>query len=901
MPNTRILDSDRLNNILFAQRLDQQIINLIANALGNHSFFVGGEPLPIALIERTDRDWQWAKDWTKTTLELLKKLSLTFILTDGYLNGSAYGFDPEYTADLPNSLNLGAFPETVSVRVPRGQRVSVTYLERAHSVPSAPYCSQVVNKISCWMLRYREFSAPNSEDLVVEIDAREILFNSMVLSKGGSLNKGGNLLLYSNLVDTLERIYNSLRISDCKVVTRLTAVLNRTYAYQLDPSLSSMGHFSCTAESVAAIDPIFFPVPSAYDYAYLKIGDNFEYGFMTAIFYQNNNSVEFAINKPPLSFFDIWQKGLVESAPLGYELNEDPFSNKFLEVLSYSVPLTEIKPVSFSTFKNNIRLDLPWSFAYPRVFTSFPPMTRTQLGGWYRPFEFKTKVIGEDSILDFPSFNGNYYDAFRGRVAWQVGQFNGGEPGQYRPDLSPGEPTGVFGLSTRFDISPQATAVGLMRDDDMNLFSNGDIAILQADLHEITEGYFYEVQSYGDFPEFDNYVVPNYQSYLKKTLHERRLKVKFSLNYSPNLESVRISDSAELEHGQVAEINASVVTPEGVGDLVYPPAINEPILVSCTVMLNRDLGLYRGDRPTLIIVPANQSPPVPPISYFGREGLNLLETLTSTFDPDPDNGDIMPDSKRLIEIHEALEADTYAIDGKNRRVANLGWLINKMAHVLGLHFAPDGRMAKPPDTKHYKDGDTIPENWQMGQFGKNKWKDKKGTWHDGVGIAYEVRSNSFGVDGFTGKDDAIEEGGWVTCNSLVQLLDTKFDDDDRAFGLQDLGANVLPSPDGNRWIAYQGLHALLQEAVYMLAAISDNTSHTQVLAMKNNALAMENLSAHGVPIEIKEIEANIGGTVVKIPIPGVAEGAPTHVDLAIWILSNLAPILASSFAVKGGE
>lgn len=259
---------------------------------------------------------------------------------------------------------------------------------------------------------------------------------------------------------------------------------------------------------------------------------------------------------------------------------------------------------------------------------------------------------------------------------------------------------------------------------------------------------------------------------------------------------------------------------------------------------------------------------------------------------------MMADSVRIKEIHEALEADTYASNGDERRVANLGWLINKISHVLGLHFAPDGRMAKPPDTKHYKDGAKIPENWQIGQFGKHRWKDDKGDFHDGVGIAYEVRSNTFGSDGFTGDSDSIEEGGWVTCNSLLQFLETKFDDDDRAFGLQEMGADILPSADGQSYIAYQGMHSLLSEIAYMLSAISANTSQTHVLALKNNALAMENLAAHGSPVEIKKFIASIGGEDIEIPFPGIKEGSPTQVDLAVWILSNLAPLLASSITLS---
>lgn len=893
----RFLDPDRLNDILFAQRLDQQIINLIANALGNHSFFVGGEPLPIALIERTDRNWQWAKDWTKTTLELLKKLSLTFILTDGYLNGSAYGFDPEYTANLPNSLNLGAFPDTVSVRVPRGQRVSVTYLERAHSVPSAPYCAQVVNKISCWMLRYREFSAPNSEDLVVEIDAREILFNSMVLSKGGSLNKGANLLLYSKLANTLETIYNSLNISACKVIKQFDVIKINEYFAELpndpvnddvqNPTLG--GYFTQPPRSLTSeiyqygLPDNRLPYSQYANYAWKAASIVYFYGDEWYKFYDLEEFITWSLWGNP-----IYKPLPPENLPGDFDSNKR---------------IVRANPV-FSTLPN-------WFY-----YAGLKLADRTLLGHEFtwrydeeaETFEAQFFDWQPEPLPESPPAGASQaqIDAYNAAVAIRRKKYT----------LSPNVNPELFPDFSTLQTIYRATC---LHPPDMDQWVHGQLQLLGGSepwarrgqaavttrdndrtatgrlLNFVSSAYvdtrfmrgFEESNDFAIYANYPPYLIQESEAYLGIFRFEYAIDFlsgggnKFCWFWGS--QKIKITPVCSSADGTYFYQYA----PEGSFDYsgVGVPPTNGGIQFGDTVNFSKSFTVKVNFRAT---------PPTPYQPFTEAE----LTTISEGLDPDPDNGDIMPDSKRIVEIHEALEADLYAIDGKNRRVANLGWLINKMAHVLGLHFAPDGRMAKPPDTKHYKDGAKIPEQWQIGQFGKNKWKDSKGTWHDGVGIAYEVRSNTIDTDQFTGRSDSIEEGGWVTCNSLVQLLDTKFDDDDRAFGLQDLGANVLPSPDGQQWIGYQGMHQLLQEIAYMLAAISTNTSQTQVLAMKNNALAMENLAAHGMPVEIKQIEMEIGGELVKVPVPGIVEGSPTQVDLAVWILSNIAPILASSFSVK---
>ncbi len=103
-----------------------------------------------------------------------------------------------------------------------------------------------------------------------------------------------------------------------------------------------------------------------------------------------------------------------------------------------------------------------------------------------------------------------------------------------------------------------------------------------------------------------------------------------------------------------------------------------------------------------------------------------------------------------------------------------------------------------------------------------------------------------------------------------------FEDLDRAFGLQDAGANVIPSPDGKQIVSYQGINTMLLDILYMLSQMSRNTSGAHICGLKNQAMLQEVLGALGQPIGVKEIEVTVANNQkLPIPVPGTLPGNPT--------------------------
>ena len=93
-----IFDTGNTYDLLWGSKIDFSITALINNALGNHLPSLG----VIWLIERyCPNTAPWAANWTTLAYDFLKPLTRTHLLTNGEVNGSAYGFEPEYKADLP--------------------------------------------------------------------------------------------------------------------------------------------------------------------------------------------------------------------------------------------------------------------------------------------------------------------------------------------------------------------------------------------------------------------------------------------------------------------------------------------------------------------------------------------------------------------------------------------------------------------------------------------------------------------------------------------------------------------------------------------------------------------------------------------------------------------------------
>lgn len=274
------------------------------------------------------------------------------------------------------------------------------------------------------------------------------------------------------------------------------------------------------------------------------------------------------------------------------------------------------------------------------------------------------------------------------------------------------------------------------------------------------------------------------------------------------------------------------------------------------------------------------------------------------------NVDLEEIKKQVREIHLALDARKFAYQDETEevsRVANLGYYIERLARILGISVNEDGSIRSIRQSKRIATGDTIPSGWNIAQWGRNNGEDNSGQVggdpeHEKDGIAWEIKTNKFKNDDFTGETNAIEQGGYALVENIPQLLHIIMSDLDRAFDLQNAGANVLPTPNGGMIASYQGMNNMLLDLLYTLGQISRQTTGSHVLAMKNQAILQEILSGFGLPVAVKEAEISAGeGLKGTLPYPGFALGSPTINDLHSVTLANIAALLGSKIEVKEEE
>jgi hypothetical protein len=174
-----IFDTDNIYDLLFADRVDLSIIPLINNALGNHLPSLG----VIWLIERyCPNTAPWAANWTTLAYDFLKPLTRTHLLTNGEVNGSAYGFEPEYKADLPGNLTLAKFPDRVTLKVHKGQTVSITWLERSHQWDTSPNRQDVLeHEIDYALISSKKIVNAQGGEQVITIKIDNLICGTMAI------------------------------------------------------------------------------------------------------------------------------------------------------------------------------------------------------------------------------------------------------------------------------------------------------------------------------------------------------------------------------------------------------------------------------------------------------------------------------------------------------------------------------------------------------------------------------------------------------------------------------------------------------------------------------------------------------------------------------------------------
>ena len=266
--------------------------------------------------------------------------------------------------------------------------------------------------------------------------------------------------------------------------------------------------------------------------------------------------------------------------------------------------------------------------------------------------------------------------------------------------------------------------------------------------------------------------------------------------------------------------------------------------------------------------------------------------------------------KRLQRIEAALNVSDFVIedgDQIQKVKMNLGEYILRTARVNGISFNPDGSPKPIRPARLFTEGDNLPPGYEFGQWGINLTGTDGGQeggtpGEERDGMAYAVRSNTFGRDPATGEPNRIEQGGVVLVENWQQFFDVILNDLDRALGWQDAGAIAIPSADGQRYAFYEGFARMLADSLFNQSNISRSTTGSHVMGLKAQAMLQEILGGLGLPGAVKEIQIELAnGQKIPLPVTGVEEGSPSLADLIHKSNLNLSYLVGNQYQAKPAE
>ena len=505
-PVLYLFDNDQTYDLLRFQNVDGSISGLISD--------LGFEINGINLIDCFSPSGSaWADQWTTKFINALWKLSRTHLLYNAEINGQAYGFEPKFKSNRVSSLGYPEQPETVDLVVKKGNAVTITWLYKDDDdyPESLPSCNT-------WTKAARSYQA-TSEDLTVTLPCGDWLFNSCVINGNGSLNVATNIkqiLLYEYLDRTLAKINSSIALTNCEVLTGITAKIDtavqilqgsRAYPFygqlQYNPVLTNFISFSA---------PTFQQVPDNYFFCGLvkannnawnngrigndigkKIGIKYftNYKSISLYFIDTSNNY-FSKNKEVEPNNNIYAFDVsIPNSPILYGDGQSKYNSGYPRHFEtqYSAGLGA-SLIEFTT-DNNQQDNALGVQSYPRLISGFPPivLNSTKIIS-NKGYLFKMNIAGNpiahtnaDYSQPFPQEIGGtgLGTASKNNILNASGGFSGQQwDGQAYsgPDWRSGT---LFMTSESYGYysNPTYVAVPFLGDSDYSLFANGQVGLIK--------------------------------------------------------------------------------------------------------------------------------------------------------------------------------------------------------------------------------------------------------------------------------------------------------------------------------------------------------------------------------------------------------------------------------------
>lgn len=869
-------DFDRTYDLLWADHIGAEILAAM-KGISNWLFSPDLSYMPVALIDRyTPDNLPWADNWIDLNFEVLKILSKTHLLDNYQLLGIPAGLPPSISWNREILLNGGivlpAVPETIIVSNNRSSKpISLTWLELAFTAP---------NEHGKRSERYnRNCKIFNKRKLILKPNERRVLKpalwlrNSLVISEANALSieaSQGNIdaLLYSELESQLELILSQLQITEFQIVGEIDLTIDYTLKFQDGAQYGSSGRAIAASqiEIPSYSNPVYKEIPEWYYFTSLIRADNNPWGVegestdkgkpISVVYLNNSLDLKiWNVDYIPFSGSN-WPNSGIDDQAVYFKLGAENYQSATNWLWDFSLNRYRRK------IDNHYWTGFLGLVENPDISKGFI----TTYGG------FNNRIPTKEWFTE------TFY-------VYEKNQLNGWKSAFY-PFFSSTDYLWNFSVSSLTGVGFTAGYLFLPSPDFQFPLNNINLLLhcSQACINTC----------YSDWNQ-RRWLIESYRGFV---FFPRAQILAFDSLYYENWYAIEESISVSVSHENLeGEILATrTIEPEETADLIYSWTQGETVA--------RPLGYSRTGSRTLTIDLEFWEEPPEGKDIFTDEQVRAIVDGIQANEPDPE-AIVMPDSIRIKEIHAALQADKYSSDPDNPdelRIANLGYYIERLARTWGISVNPDGSIRSIRQSKHIAAGRDLPAGWPIGQWGRNQGGNRDGQrggeeTEDRDGLAYEVRSNRFTVNRFTGQPDKIEPGGYILVENWPQLLHVLLDDLDKAIGWQEAGASVIPDANKQgRWATYEGLNSLMAEIAYMLSDLSQNIKGGHISGLISQAVLYEVLGAIGLPYNFKRLKVEAEGA-KEIHYPALEANAPTVVDLLMLILQNIAPLVGSKINI----
>jgi hypothetical protein len=905
-----IFDPDSTHDRLFAQRIKPEILTLLKNAISTRGIF--DNPMPVALIEREAPAVlsPWASDWSGKMFEFLKPLSRTFILDDGYLNGSAYGFEPQYTADLPDAIDLEEYHlDRLTVRVAPKTDGIITWLERTHDEQSAPYCSKLTNNICIAMRRSKLVRNQGNEALEIELPTKNWLHNSVCFSRCELVGLSSNqsqFLLYDSMTSFLDYLMGLLNISPCKVLTGCTAKLTALIYYHEQVIIfdgvedaafpERLYWLSDPSQVITYNSPIFSSVPHWWHNASLGVGGGSESSLVVSgesTLSVNNNYVVKRLSywggNPVGQLYSLNNLLLIDYGSIGYDgmspstlktsaspyvfgaaIEVEAAGNKIFPCFPYPISLTESENHLISDLvpAEGVSISTDYEYEYSSYAQVLAALGIQKDGIFHRhTYQYATN---EDVQSNLPGDYGAWFIQGKNQL-WQS-----------------------------FSYYNRLEQVRLSHEDEVTLFKSGQIAYIKNHI-AIKNRLFWEIVGRTFL------YTGSYTHDCEGVVYNDRHAVVITYDATNPLNPSTFKTNL-IDDNSIAAISSKSYAGMTTANLRPLDRLNA-FLVETEVPLNRTF----------------RSSPLSDSYYDLLKGADFIPSETELqqilfpngpdgtpyLDPDTDGGDIMPDSIRIKEIHAALDAQRFAEhpasteEDPKVNLRTLGRLIEAASYVLGVNFDEDGNNVPYPDPVLF-DPEKITEinekrllkNAQFAVAEMNGGLD--------TSSIYEVRSPIV-KQGRKGAE-IDQRPHAIKYHNLPQLMDAVADDNAKMFGGGKNAVFQVPSASGDDYQQYEGIFQALADTLYMEANNSKAINELQNQSIKTVWLLGQILKALGVPCGIEKVEG-VSGLYDKegkeipgyLAVPKLDPKSPTLTGLFGIVLMNLQQLVGGGIGFKTDE